>query len=1316
MTTRQKIVTIFLLISAATFYSTGYALNENFSTTSTFPNEKFVKGTEEIKKEIGKIGFTKNSPKEKLNNKTSDRNFDLKSKASELGISEKQLSEMLKSVNIDSLQTDALNSSVLYGQHSSDFFGYSVSKAGDINGDGYSDILIGSPQNNAAGTMAGRVFIYFGGTNINPSPDIILTASASGDYFGCSVSDAGDLNGDGFGDFIIGAEYADVPASSIGKAYIYYGGNIISHIPSLTLTGFAGSDFFGTSVACAGDVNSDGYSDVIVGASYNDAGGTNSGAAFIFYGGVTMNNVSDLTLAGESAYDAFGFCVASAGDINGDGFSDVIVGAPYNDAGAADAGRAYVYLGGSSMNNTADLIYTGAAAVDVFGNSVSGAGDVNADGYEDIIIGAPLNSSGGINAGRAYLYFGGALPDNTVDVTFTGSAANDYLGYSVACAGDVNCDGFSDMIIGVPNSDIGGTNWGCANIYYGGTSFDNIADIIVKGTATNDDFSYSVAGAGDVNGDGISDFLVGSPFISGSLTGFARLYTNSMNGKDISDLEISGQILDYGFGRTVAGAGDLNGDGYDDFMIGEPFANSNGLTSCGAIYIFFGGPGLSATYSKKIIGPSNYLETGHSLASAGDVNGDGFDDIISGGYPFHSGGIAFLYYGGLNMDTIQDLHFDGQSLGDELGFDVAGAGDVNGDGYDDVLLSQKGAGSNSVKAKLYFGGKIMNNDEDVVFRNSLDASESSVFSGDFNNDGFSDIAVGSPKAKSLIGQVFICLGGTNMDTTKDFVFSGFNTDDEFGHSIASGDLNNDGYSDLIVGAPDNNDAGVLSGKVYVYYGGQTMNSFPSFSIPGLIAGEHFGFSVANAGDVNNDGFTDFAVGAPYSVCGKAYIFYGGINISTTPSITTGDNAPEGEHFGYEVDNAGDINGDGLSDLITCAPHYSIIGITYGKASVFLSSSPPVIPRILKVADVPNDQGGNVLLKFQRSGYDVIGQTKITSYIVERSRPPGANGFFWEQVAVIAPNYSPGYLYTASTWGDSSSNGSDKIYFRVTAKTLNASEYWRSNIVYGQSIDNLSPASPTGLAAAPTSVKINLSWAANTEPDMKDYLVYRNGVNITSAASVSFSDTTALADSVYIYKIAARDIHGNISPLSTADTASLESITTINVTVIPEGLLNTGTNQLRLRDTIKAKLWDLTGSVIVNSATAVIDSITFIASFTFKNAPSGDYYLAIVHRNSIETWSKTGGENYTRGTTTTYDFTSANTQAYGNNLKLKGGRYCMYSGDVNGSGVINSTDRTLIRSNVGQTGYIRFDLDGNGVVNSADRTIVRNNTGIAKQRP
>lgn len=114
--------------------------------------------------------------------------------------------------------------------------------------------------------------------------------------------------------------------------------------------------------------------------------------------------------------------------------------------------------------------------------------------------------------------------------------------------------------------------------------------------------------------------------------------------------------------------------------------------------------------------------------------------------------------------------------------------------------------------------------------------------------------------------------------------------------------------------------------------------------------------------------------------------------------------------------------------------------------------------------------------------------------------------------------------------------------------------------------------------------------------------------------------------------------------------------------------------------------------------------------------SGTYYLAIVHRNCIETWSKVGGEPVLRGQSHGYDFTTSNTMAYGDNLKLKGTRYCLYSGDVNSSGVVNSTDRTLIRNNVGSVGYVRFDLDGNGVVNSSDRTIVRNNTGISRQRP
>lgn len=142
-----------------------------------------------------------------------------------------------------------------------------------------------------------------------------------------------------------------------------------------------------------------------------------------------MNNVADVLLTGAAISDNFGYSVSSAGDMNGDGYSDVIVGAQLNDAGGNAAGRAYVYHGGSSMNSVADLTITGAAANDNFGNAVSLAGDMNGDGYGDIIVGANGNDAGGSSAGRAYVYFGGSIPDSIVDVTMTGAAASDNFEY-----------------------------------------------------------------------------------------------------------------------------------------------------------------------------------------------------------------------------------------------------------------------------------------------------------------------------------------------------------------------------------------------------------------------------------------------------------------------------------------------------------------------------------------------------------------------------------------------------------------------------------------------------------------------------------------------------------------------------------------------------------------------------------------------------------------------------------------------------------------------------------------------------------------------
>jgi len=150
-------------------------------------------------------------------------------------------------------------------------------------------------------------------------------------------------------------------------------------------TGQAG-DQFGWSVSTAGDVNGDGYSDIIVGAYSNDAG-----RAYIYFGGISMDNIADILMTGEAVFDQFGISVSTAGDVNGDGYSDVIVGAWLNSAGGSFAGRSYVYFGGTLMDNIADVIITGETAGDIFGISVSTAGDVNGDGYSDVIVGAYLN-------------------------------------------------------------------------------------------------------------------------------------------------------------------------------------------------------------------------------------------------------------------------------------------------------------------------------------------------------------------------------------------------------------------------------------------------------------------------------------------------------------------------------------------------------------------------------------------------------------------------------------------------------------------------------------------------------------------------------------------------------------------------------------------------------------------------------------------------------------------------------------------------------------------------------------------------------------
>ena len=1098
---------------------------------------------------------------------SNNQKIDIDSKAQELGISSEQLQGILNSTTKyggGDPVPEAMQERFFTGETAGDVFGYTISSAGDVNGDGYDDIIVGAPNNDAGGSNAGRAYIYFGGNIINQVADVILTGATATDLFGTSVSGAGDVNGDSFSDVIVGATGNDAGGSNAGRAYIFFGGTDMNNVADVLLTGAAATDNFGYSVSEAGDVNGDGYTDVIVGAINNDAGGSNAGRVYIYFGGAVMDNIADVTLTGELASDNFGNSVSAAGDVNGDGYSDVIVGAALNDGGGSNAGRAYIYFGGSPMNNTADLILTGAAGADNFGISVSDCGDVNGDGYYDVIVGAYLNDAGGINAGRAYIYFGGVSMNNTPDVLLTGTAADDWFGFSVSTAGDINGDGYSDAIVGAHMNSVGGVSSGRVFVYYGGQSMDNIQDAILTGETADDQFGFSVSNAGDVNGDGYSDILVGANLNDGggSNAGRAYLYLNSLTGIDIPDEKFSGEVNGDGFGYSVSNAGDVNGDGYQDLIISAPL-NDTGGSSAGRVYIYLGGQLVNNIADLILTGEAANDQFGYSVSTAGDVNGDGFSDIIVGAPGNDAGGSnagkAYIYFGGATLNNIADLILTGETIGNTLGISVSNAGDVNGDGYSDVIVGGDGYNSFMGRAYIYLGGIVMDNSADIIFtgQSTGEGFGGSVSSaGDVNGDGYSDVLVGAKSNDGGAldaGRVYIYLGGSNMNNLVDVILTGEAEGDWFGGSVSNaGDVNGDGYSDVIVGSELNDGAGNNSGRIYIYFGGFSMDNNSDIVISGATDTDQFGYSVSEAGDVNDDGYSDVIVGTPSNDiagnnAGRSYIYFGGADMDIIPDIISTGFATT-ENHGFSVSGAGDVNGDGIDDLIVGGPFNST-----GNSYLYLSSPPLIKPSMKSIKDIPLDQGGFVRVKWNRSGYDIPGQNRIAEYILQRSDPPGTSGFVWDYVATIPAIRAFEYSYVSPTPSDSFSNSSGTFYFRVIARGTSPDEMWYSNIIYGHSVDNLSPSVPLNFYAAILNDDVKLGWKANTEFDLLNYVIYRTDVDganpdtleiFATIFDTTFIDTNPLSGTAY-YFLKAQDVHNN---LSTYNSASISNQTTFALSV------------------------------------------------------------------------------------------------------------------------------------------------------------------------
>ncbi len=436
---------------------------------------------------------------------------------------------------------------------------------------------------------------YLDGTVQLPEVSAGLTGAEAGARTGHVVSGAGDTDGDGLGELLIGAPYADDRGTGSGVAYLLKGpvsGALSATDAHATLQGTSAGHAAGTALAAAGDVDDDGYGDVLIGAITANGGGTDSGEAYLLLGpfsGTSLLADADAKLIGEISSDGAGFALAGPGDVDGDGTPDLLVGATgWGDGGLESRGATYLISGavtGSFDLSDATARVAGATAYDSSGSALAG-GDLNGDGLADVVIGVPGWSNRDDDGAAMVLYgpLSGSVAIENAEASYRGTAAA-RVGEALSI-GDLNGDGHLDLAVGAPEAD----GDGAAVLFLGPIEGAlSEPEITVVGERSDDGAGRQLGIDGDLNGDGLIDLMVAAAGAADGAGEVGVFYGPVSGSMDLGDADVSVKGADDGDGAGTAAdwAPDVNGDGHDDLLIGAPGVDS-GATDAGAAYLVLG--------------------------------------------------------------------------------------------------------------------------------------------------------------------------------------------------------------------------------------------------------------------------------------------------------------------------------------------------------------------------------------------------------------------------------------------------------------------------------------------------------------------------------------------------------------------------------------------------------------------------------------------------------------------------------------------------------------------------------------------------------